>query len=63
MIEYTHAETETLSTANETAVQHGAKRTWTFEEYMAAEELSVEKHEHFSALPMYFTRHFMQLRL
>jgi Uma2 family endonuclease len=45
MIEYTHAETETLSTANETAVQYGAKRTWTFEEYMAAEELSVEKHE------------------
>jgi Uma2 family endonuclease len=43
MVEYTHA--ETLSTANETAVQYGAKRTWTFEEYMAAEELSVEKHE------------------
>ena len=45
MIEYTHAETQTLSTANETAVQYGPKRTWTFEEYMAAEELSVEKHE------------------
>jgi Uma2 family endonuclease len=43
MVEYTHD--ETLSTANETAVQYGAKKTWTFEEYMAAEELSVEKHE------------------
>ena len=45
MIEYTHAETQTLSTAHETALQYGPKRTWTFEEYMAAEELSVEKHE------------------
>jgi Uma2 family endonuclease len=43
MTEYTHA--ETLLTANETARPYGAKKKWTFEEYMTAEELSVEKHE------------------
>jgi hypothetical protein len=43
MTEYTPA--ETLLTANETARPYGAKKKWTFEEYMTAEELSVEKHE------------------
>jgi Uma2 family endonuclease len=39
MIEYTYSDSETLSTAAE------PRKTWTFEEYIAAEELSDEKHE------------------
>jgi Uma2 family endonuclease len=43
MVEYTQL--NTLSSAAETAVQYGTKKYWTFDEYMAAEELSEEKHE------------------
>jgi Uma2 family endonuclease len=44
MVEYTHAESP-ISMANETAVKYGTKKHWTFDEYIAAEEFSDEKHE------------------
>ena len=43
MVEYTH--TEPHSIAEETAVKYGVNKIWSFDDYIAAEELSEEKHE------------------
>ena len=43
MIEYTYE--ESLSIAEETAVKYGVNKIWSFDDYIAAEELSEEKHE------------------
>ena len=43
MVEYTYNEPH--SVAEETAVKYGVNKIWSFDEYIAAEELSEEKHE------------------
>lgn len=43
MVEYSYE--ESLSIAEETAVKYGVNKIWSFDDYIAAEELSEEKHE------------------